>query len=104
MYDNEEWDAIRPHTGSSERLTNNALRASLLFGALIFGITLLAVPLLSESAEERIASRKAVGVDPITTATVRKPGDVYVMRKSVLQSKPTDVCIIRSNGLYEGDC
>lgn len=104
MLDDDEWDAIRPKPKTDNWLAFGALRVSLLFGALVVAIALLIVPLVNPDSPRQLAFINTPGIDPITTATVRKPDRTYVLRQSVLQSKPTDVCVIRPNGTYSGAC
>ncbi|MEM0899759.1 MAG: hypothetical protein AAGI92_07385 [Pseudomonadota bacterium] len=102
MYDGDEWDLIREHRERSRSKSQFALRLIALTCAGVAALALVAVPFIDGEADRRIA--RGSGVDPITTATVRSSSEVYTVRRSVLQPSPTDVCIIRANGTFEGRC
>ena len=46
------------------------------------------------------------GLDEMTTGSIGRTGyrGEYTIRKSVLQSSPQTVCVIRDNGVRIGDC
>ena len=46
------------------------------------------------------------GIDDVTTGSIGSTGyrGEYTIRKSVLQSSPHTVCVIRDNGVQIGDC
>jgi hypothetical protein len=76
-----------------------ALRIALLFGSAAVALALIAVPLL----EGRVSDRPAGGVDLMSTGSIGT-GETYTIRRSVLQSSPDAVCVIRSDGTRSGDC
>jgi hypothetical protein len=104
MYDEQEWEMIRPKPDTASMFASGALRLSLIFGGFFIVIALLLVPFINPDSPRRLAIVNNPGIDPMTTATVRKPARTYTVRRSVLQSSPADVCIIRENGTFEGDC
>lgn len=79
--------------------SSGALRVALLFGLMGIALTLIVVPL----AERRTGPLVAGKLDMMTTGSIR-PGDTYTIRRSVLQSSPDAVCIIRSDGSRSGEC
>lgn len=103
MHDDDEWNAIQPKSDYPSAFANRALRSAVLFGVGALALTMIVLPLVSPDSDRQLAVFNP-GIDPITTATVRKQDRVYTMRQSVLQKRPTDVCLIRENGTYEGQC
>jgi hypothetical protein len=77
-----------------------ALRITLLFGAAAVALALIAAPLL-ESRSGSLA--RNTGVDMMSTGSIGGATS-YTIRRSVLQSSPDAVCIIRSDGARSGDC
>jgi hypothetical protein len=75
-----------------------ALRITLLFGAAAVALALIAAPLL----ESRDGSGGA-GLDMTTTGSIGGTTS-YTIRRSVLQSSPDAICIIRADGSRSGDC
>ena len=73
-----------------------ALRIALLFGSAAVALALIAVPLLEGRGSDRLAGLMSTG--SIGT------GETYTIRRSVLQSSPDAVCVIRSDGTRSGDC
>ena len=56
------------------------------------------------SSARRPGFRQAAGgVDPMSTGSIGR-GEAYTIRRSVLQSSPDAVCVIRSDGARSGDC
>jgi len=104
MYDEQEWEMIRPKPDTTSSFASGTMRLSLIFGGFFIVVALLLVPLLSADSQRRLANVNNPGIDPMTTATVRKPAETYTVRRSVLQSSPADVCIIRENGTFQGKC
>ena len=81
-----------------------ALRVTLLFGSAAVAMALILTPL----AERHISdgpSRATIspGIDFMSTGSTRYRG-TYTEHRSVLQSSPNAVCIIRDNGMRSGDC
>lgn len=87
-------------------LTSNwsPIHVALMFGAAAVAMALLLTPVFDRGTEGYLAS--ADNLDRMTTgSTVRRGGpQVYTIRKSVLQSSPDSVCVIRPNGVRHGEC
>jgi hypothetical protein len=76
-----------------------ALRITLLFGAAAVALALIAAPLL----ESRSGFAGSGGLDMTSTGSIGGTTS-YTIRRSVLQSSPDAVCIIRADGSRSGDC
>jgi hypothetical protein len=102
MSPEEQWNLVRGARAS--RLENagmGVLRITLLFGSAVIAFALLATPALD--MRTRHGTEGGLGLDLMSTgATTRS--EVYTIRRSVLQSRPDAVCIIRSNGQHSGEC
>ena len=84
-----------------------ALRAALLFGSTAVALALIATPLLDRNTRNQDAVVRLAAEDLDTTVTGSVPqtnAGRYTVHRSVLQSSPTAVCIIRDNGSRVGDC
>lgn len=83
------------------------LRLTLLFGSVAVAMALFLTPLL-DTQTRRIAQSGQLfpaGVDMMSTGSIGpRNSNSYVVRRSVLQSSPSSVCIIRENGSRSGDC
>lgn len=89
-----ERDFIRERSGPI-----GALNVALLFGTAIIALTLIVTPLVSQEKDKVEAS--TLGYDDIKTGSIPShDGKVkrYTIRRSVLQSDPSEVCIIDDNG------
>jgi hypothetical protein len=83
---------------------NGAMRVALLFGSAAVAFALILTPFVDRGAGSVVAARGvAAELDQISTGSVAKSG-TYTVRKSVLQSSPVSVCVIRSNGGRSGEC
>lgn len=78
-----------------------ALRITLLFGSAVVAFALLATPALDMRTRQHAGT--TAGLDMMSTGSTHR-GEVYTIRRSVLQPKPDAVCIIRSNGHRSGEC
>jgi hypothetical protein len=78
-----------------------SLRLALLFGAGAVTLALLVAPLADRSRQE--FARNGDNLDRMSTGSISGRGN-YTIRKSVLQTSPNSVCIIRPNGSRSGDC
>lgn len=98
------WDGVR---GENSRLTMASmwvLRVALLFGSAVIALALILAPVLDNQVDGYLARTDAAnGVDMMSTGTIGGKAS-YTIRKSVLQSTPNSVCILRSNGTRSGDC
>jgi hypothetical protein len=105
----DDWDSIRPERGI--RAVNAGMgagmglvRIALLFGSAAVALALFAVPLLDGGdGRQQVARDGFLGLDMTSTASIGH-SDTYTIRRSVLQSSPDSVCVIRSNGRRSGDC
>lgn len=77
------------------------LRITLLFGAAAVAMALIAAPLLESRSGSALA--RNAGVDMMSTGSIGGTTS-HTIRRSVLQSSPDAVCIIRANGARSGDC
>jgi hypothetical protein len=101
MSPEEQWEAVRGER--SWRIGSagmGALRISLLFGSAAAAFALLATPMLDQRT--RLDPARA-NLDMMSTGSISQ-GHTYTVRRSVLQSSPSVVCIIRDNGARSGDC
>ncbi|MBX3568796.1 MAG: hypothetical protein KF914_12115 [Rhizobiaceae bacterium] len=85
--------------------TGKVLRVALLFGSVAIAIALIATAVLDNSLGDRFA-RAEYGIDRTATGSIGSIGynGTYIMRRSVLQSSPDAVCILRDNGTRSGEC
>ena len=92
------------HSGPApfEAATGRILRVTLLFGSAAIAIGLVATSVLDNRLGGRLAQND-YGIDRTTTGSIGYKG-TYVMRRSVLQSSPDAVCILRDNGTRSGAC
>jgi hypothetical protein len=79
-----------------------SLRLALLFGAGAVALALLVAPFAENRSRHELA-RNGDHVDRMATGSV-PGGRSYTVRRSVLQTNPNSVCIIRPNGSRSGDC
>lgn len=83
---------------------NGALRVALLFGSAAVAFALILTPFVDRGAGSVVAARGvALELDQTATGSVSQPGR-YTVRRSVLQSSNSAVCVIRSNGGRSGEC
>jgi hypothetical protein len=100
----KDWESIVPTRAS--RAANagmGVLRITLLFGSAAVALALVAVPLLDGGGRQQHARDGLAGVDMMSTGSIGRAG-TYTLRRSVLQSSPEAVCVIRDNGRRSGDC
>jgi len=103
MFGNDEWEKFRSEGGSFiEIMQSSAIRVALLFGSAAVAFALLLAPVLDR--ETRVARLGgSLGIDRTVTGSVDTHG-IYTLHRSVLQSSPNAVCVIRLNGMRTGDC
>lgn len=83
---------------------NGALRIALLFGSATVAFALILTPFVDRGAGSVVASRgMSIELDQTATGSVARKSD-YTLRRSVLQSSNSAVCVIRSNGGQSGEC
>lgn len=100
--DDEETYRERTRTGV---FVGSVLRVTLLFGSLaVVAIALAASQFLDGRINHYFAeSDVAPGIDRMSTGSIGYNG-TYTVRRSVLQSSPSAVCVVRDNGTRSGDC
>ncbi len=82
-----------------------ALRVTLLFGSAAVAMALILTPLADRHISNGPSSQSAMspGIEFTTTGSTGYRG-TYTEHRSVLESSPNAVCIIRDNGMRIGDC
>src|SRR5262249_37679254 len=83
-----EWDVVRNDRGWPARGAGmGILRIALLFGSAGVALALILPPIAESQTRSYLAQGGApFGLDEITTGTIKKGGNSYTIRKSVLQS------------------
>ena len=106
MFDDRDWAEIRPQNASAfGEAGQGMLRITLLFGTFAIAIALFLTPLFDRAGGTHTASGPVyAGLDRTTTGTVRTSSRQYTLRRSVLQTSPTSMCVIYTNGTRSGDC
>ena len=100
-----EWDVVRNDRLAVGSPGMGILRITLLFGSAAVALALIIAP-IAESQTRSIWRRRQTGrprrhgTGSVGAAATR----CYTIRKSVLQSSPDAVCVIRDNGQRIGDC
>lgn len=80
------------------------LRVVMLFGSVAVAIALIATHVLDNRyGDDMSISGDGVGIDRTVTGTIGYKG-TYKIHKSVLQTSPNSICILRDNGTRSGDC
>lgn len=94
-----DWTTRAGHMGMG------ALRVALLFGTAGVALALILTPIAEKRTRSHVAQIGApFGIDPITTASTKRDGRNYTIRRSVLQPSRNSVCVIHQDGLHSGDC
>ena len=107
MDDDAYWfEPVEPNKRQRFDWGNGAVRFAMLFGVLGMALALFATPFLDRSSMQLAVRDAPYGIDFMTTASVprQQEPEIYTKRRSVLQSSPTSVCVIRSDGTQTGDC
>jgi hypothetical protein len=100
----KDWESIAPiRTSRAADAGMGILRITLLFGSAAVALALIAAPLLDTGSRPQHARDGFAGIDTMSTGSIGRPG-TYTIRRSVLQSSPDAVCVIRENGRRSGDC
>ena len=104
-HSDDEWDSIQEaHEPGLKEAGSGALRITLLFGSVAVAFALFLVPILNRNDAFPFGSRfSGQSLDRMSTGSISK-SNAYVVRKSVLQSSPNSICVIRANGGKSGDC
>jgi hypothetical protein len=100
-----EWDVVRNDRGwPSGAAGAGILRITLLFGSAAVALALIVAP-FADSATRSLSEgdRQPFGLDTTSTGSIKRASKVYTIHKSVLQSSPDAICVIR-NGQRFGDC
>ncbi len=79
------------------------LRITLLFGSAIVALALFATSYLADRTPEQWSRTGQGGLDFMSTGSVSR-GSTYTLRRSVLQTSPSAVCVLRADGSQSGDC
>jgi hypothetical protein len=97
----DDWNTSRGERGFAGL---GLLRPVLLFGSAAIALALMLVPLLEDVSSD-IADAGPQGLDLTSTGSIAAGGTrYYVVRRSVLQSSPDAVCVIRADGARLGNC
>ena len=101
-----DWDVVRNDRGGwpSGAAGVGILRITLLFGSAAVALALIITPFIDGQSRFHAGSeREPYGLDGTATGSIGRPSKVYVIHKSVLQSSPDAICVIR-DGRRSGDC
>lgn len=100
MRPEEQWELVRGARASRiESAGMGAVRIALLFGSAAVAFALLAVPFLDARTRPQVSR---AGLDMVSTGSIDRGS--YTIRRSVLQSSPSAICVIRNDGVRRGDC
>lgn len=101
-----DWDAKQGERNWSPGAAGvGILRITLLFGSAAVALALILAPIADSQTRDYAAQDGApFGVDDITTGSIKSPGSVYTIHKSVLQSSRNSVCVIHPDGRRQGEC
>ena len=102
-----DWDVVRNDRGWSGGAGMGVLRITLMFASAAVALALIVAPIAERQTRSDIAkSGLPAGLDEMSTGSIGSTGyrGEYTIRKSVLQSSPQTVCVIRDNGVRIGDC
>mgnify|MGYP000877438131 CR=1 FL=1 len=97
----EDWNS-RPAGREPVIAGLGSLRVALLFGAGAIALSLLVIPVVERQSRTAFVDGPD-NLDRMSTGSIQTGGS-YTIRRSVLQTKPNAVCIIRPNGSRSGDC
>ena len=99
-----DWEVVRNDRGWSGGAGMGVLRITLLFASAAVALALIVAPIAESQTRSDIAQNgMPAGLDEMATGSIGYRGE-YTIRKSVLQSSPHTVCVIRDNGVRIGDC
>lgn len=104
MRKDQDWDDLQTYrTSQLGSAGSGVIRLALLFGSAAVALGLIIAPLAENGLGSRSARNDLSGIDFTSTGSIGTAG-TYTVRRSVLQSSPNAVCIIRDNGQQYGDC
>lgn len=98
-----DWNLDRPDR--SVRVAKagmGLLRVTLLFGSAAIALALFATPYLADQNRQQVVGSRYGGLDLMSTGSIG--ANTYTVRRSILQTSPNAVCIIRESGARSGDC
>lgn len=98
-----DWNPGRRRGSAAARAGMGMLRIALLFGTAAVALSLFATSWLASRTSDQWSHTGQGGLDLTTTGSIQR-GGTYTVRRSVLQSTPSAVCIIRADGTRSGDC
>jgi hypothetical protein len=100
----DEWDVVRNDRSGWPTGAGGVgiLRLVLLFGSAAVALALIIAP-IAENQTRSYAGGQPFGLDNTETGSIGRPGHIYTLRKSVLQSSPDAVCVIK-DGKRAGHC
>jgi hypothetical protein len=102
----DEWDVVRNDRSGwpSGAAGVGILRIVLLFGSAAVALALIIAPIAdSQTRNYANSDRQPFGLDDTATGSISRPSRTYTIHRSVLQSSPDAVCVIK-NGERTGDC
>ena len=103
MTPEDDWRDFAPGRDVQPAVSGlGSLRMALLFGSGMIALALLIVPFVDQGGGQRFADGPGQ-LDTMATGSISRGGN-YTIRRSVLQTHPNAVCIIRPNGARTGDC
>ncbi|MEI4484489.1 MULTISPECIES: hypothetical protein [unclassified Phyllobacterium] len=98
-------DDLMMRTGGLSGAAGGILRITLLFGSAAVALALIIAPLANRSSQAVVDYSAGRSLDEIQTGSIKKADpSTYTIRRSVLQSTPNSVCILKSDGTKTGDC
>jgi hypothetical protein len=81
------------------------LRVTLLFGSAAVALALIIAPLADRGTQAVVDYSTGRSIDEMQTGSIKKViPSTYTVRRSVLQSAPTAICVLNSDGSKTGDC
>lgn len=98
-----DWDSNRSERAvRAVKAGMGLLRVTLLFGSAAIALALVATPYLADHSRQQAVGARYGGLDLMNTGSIGT--NSYTVRRSILQSSPSAVCVIRDNGTRSGDC
>lgn len=105
MANSSDWYTPRGSVRSSASAASmGVLRVVLLFGSAAAALAVILTPIADRQSRNYAQNVIHPGIDRISTGSVQRYSGKYTVRRSVLQNRPDSVCIIRDNGVRNGDC